>query len=275
MKFVIGLIIAFLCSNSYSQVIKVFHQFGPAATHAVVLNRFAEPLSAELKRPVVFESHNGAGGIMLMTNYQNRGDSNTFLFAGTSPYTVIPLAEKVPYNTDDLEPLALITVAPLCYTTNNIVKEKDFRKFIEENKGKFFGSLGSSTIEYLSIDNMNRKESMGMTSVNYKNYGEIQLALSRNDIQLSIVPANLCHYPVTNVPATYAASYWFGLFGKKSVDKKILDTFADAFVSTWLKNKEEYSKSVNYAPKHLRGEEFKAFIETDKKKWESFLKAVK
>ena len=101
----------------------------------------------------------------------------------------------------------------------------------------------------------------------------------RGDIQWSIVPKNLCNtntiVEIKNVPTNYDAGYWFGLFGKKSVDKKILDTFADAFVSTWLKNKEDYSKSVNYAPKHLRGEEFKAFIETDKKKWESFLKSIK
>ena len=122
---------------------------------------------------------------------------------------------------------------------------------------------------------MNRNESIDMTSVNYKSYAEIQLALSRNDIQLSIVPANLCHHPLINVPNNYNTSYWFGLFGKKSVDKKILDSFTEAFVSTWVKNKDDFSKSVNYAPKHLRGEEFKAFIETDKRKWESFIKITK
>ena len=130
MNFLIGLVIILFCNPAFSQVVRIFHQFGPSATHAVVLNRFSESLSLELKRPVVVESHNGAGGIILMNNYQLRGDKNTFLFAGTSPYTVIPMVEKVSYDINELEPLALITVAPLCYTTNSSIQERNFKKFI-------------------------------------------------------------------------------------------------------------------------------------------------
>lgn len=277
MKVLFGVIITILSlSTMAQQPVKVLHQFAGSAIFAIALNRFAEPLSAELKRPVIFEGHNGAGGVVMMNVYQNVGDSNTFLIAGTNPYTVIPLVQKVDYKTDELEPLALFALSPMCYAARNDTKETEYKKFIADNKGKFYGSLGNATIEALMLENINRTESLGQTGVNFKSYSEITTALMRGDIQWSIVPKNLCNtnniVEIKNVPTNYDAGYWFGLFGKKTVDKKILDSFANTFVDTWVKNKDLLSKTVHYPEKILRNEEFKKYIDVEKKKWETIVK---
>ena len=286
MKVLFGIIVTVLslCASA-QQPVKVLHQFAPSATFAIALNRFAEPLSAELKRPVVFEGYSGAGGAVMMNAYQNLGDNNTFLVAGTNPYTVIPLLQKVDYRTDDLEPLALFALSPMCYAARNDAKETEYKKFIAANKGKFYGSLGISTIEALLLENINRTESLGQTGINYKSYAEITTSLMRGDIQWTIVPKNLCGgndirspqsglglVEIKGVPANLDPSYWFGIFGKKSVDRKILDSFTSVFVDTWWKNKEAYSKTVHYPEKPLLNEEFKKYIEVDRKKWEAVIK---
>ena len=277
MKVLFGVIITILSLSSMAQQpVKVLHQFAGSAIFAIALNRFAEPLSNEIKRPVVFEGHNGAGGAVMMNAYQNVGDSNTFLIAGTNPYSVIPLVQKVDYKTDDLEPLALFALSPMCYAARNDTKETEYKKFIADNKGKFYGSLGSSTIEAIMLENINRTESLGQTGVNFKSYAEITTSLIRGDIQWTVLPKNLCNtnniIEIKGVPSNLDASYWFGLFGKKNVDKKILDSFANAFVDTWLKNKEVLSKTVHYPEKILRNEEFKKYIEIERKKWETIVK---
>ena len=183
--------IAALCMATLvhaQQPLKILHQFAPSATFAIALTRFAEPLSAELQRPVVFEGHSGAGGAVMMNSYQNQGDANTFLIAGTNPYVVIPMVQKVDYRTDDLEPLAMFALSPMCYIARSDVRDLEYRRWLADSRGKFYGSLGNATIEALLLDNINRTEKLQQTGINYKSYAEISLALLRNDIQWSIVP---------------------------------------------------------------------------------------
>jgi tripartite-type tricarboxylate transporter receptor subunit TctC len=233
---------------------------------------------------VLFEHYPGAGGVVAQNVYQNINDDRTFLFVGANSFTVIPLFQKVDYKTDDLEPLVLLALSPMCYAVRSDTKETDFKKFMEENKGKFYGSLsGSVSIESALINHINVVESLKQTPINYKTYPDLMPALLRGDIQWTIAPRNYCGtVPQTgpgvislkNVPAQYDAGYWFGdywfgLFAKKTMNKKTRDDFANVFADTWWKNKESLSRSAHFPDKDIRGEDFKKYINVYAKKWEA------
>lgn len=286
MKAFVGAMVMSMLGVAHSQQpIKILHQFAPSANFAIALTRFTEPLSQELKRPVIFEGHSGAGGAVMMNAYQNQGDTNTFLIAGTNPYLVIPMVQRVDYRTDDLEPLALFAMSPMCYAARGDSRELDFRKFIAQHRGGFYASLGNATIEALLLESINKTENLGQTGINYKSYAEISASLLRGDTQWSIVPRNLCTgldsraqqnsqqlVEIRNVPANLDPSYWFGLFGKRNVDRRVLDTVTNAFVTAWLRERDNLSRTVFYPDRVIRGEEFRKFIDQDRAKWANLVR---
>jgi tripartite-type tricarboxylate transporter receptor subunit TctC len=287
-RLLFGIVVCFLSlSVSAQQPYRVIHQFLPSSLLGITLNKVAEPLSAELKRLVIFEHYAGAGGVVAQNAYQNINDDRTFLFIGANSFTVIPMFQKVDYKTEDLEPLVLLALSPMCYAVKSDSKETDFKKFFEENKGKFYGSLsGGISIEGVLSNHINLVESLQQTPINYKSYPDMLPSLLRGDIQWALAPKNYCGavpqsglgvIALKNVPAQYDANYWFGdywfgLFAKKTMNKKTRDEFANTFADTWWKNKESLGKTAHFPNRDVRHEEFKKHIDVFAKKWESLVK---
>jgi len=264
---------------------KIIHQFTPSNFYGVAFNRFTEPLATALKRPVIFENQVGGNGIVAVHKYQTINDDKTFIVLNANTFTIMPLFQKVSYKPDELEPMALIGMSTMCYATKSDSKETDFLRFIAANKGKFYGTLSGISAEEILINYINKNESLGLTPISYRTYPDLTQGLLRGDIQWSIIPTRSCGMSPTdgglielkNVPDKYDIDYWFGnnwfgLFGKKNADKKIRDEFTNIFIDTWWKNKDILSKTVQYPTRDIRNEDFKRYIESYGKKWESLAK---
>ena len=253
----------------------------PSGPLSIIINKVSSILSEELKRPIVVESVVGQTGLILMNSYQQRKDTNVYIIAGTSPVVIIPTINKVDYDPTMLDPLVLITISNLCYASKKDMRENDFSKFINGVRGqqKFYGTIGTVTVESFMLDYINKKELLGMDKVDYKLPRDAVVGLLRGDIEMAIIPKSYCGNTMLkslhNVPTKYQITNWFGLFSKKLDDRKSVDLFVESFVRVLNLNKLEFEKSnpdiSNFAEKFLIRDDFQKVIDNDRKKWQSIV----
>jgi tripartite-type tricarboxylate transporter receptor subunit TctC len=265
-----------VCAND-RQPYRILHQFTPSNFYGIAFHRFTESINQAAKRPVVFEPQVGGNGLVVMTRYQNVTDDKTFVVLNANVYTIMPLLQSVSYKVDDLEPLAMIGKSTMCYAVKAANAETDFFKFLSNNPTGFYGTLSAVSAEAVLLSWINQTQSLKQTGVSYKSYPDLTQALLRGDIQWSIIPKRSCGpelglVELKNVPKKYDIDHWFGenwfgLFGKKTQDKKIRDEFTAMFMDAWWKHKEVLGQTVQYPDQDLRHEDFRKAIQNHSKKW--------
>lgn len=141
--------------------VEMFVPFGPGGSIDVGARVFVEPLSRELKVPVVIRNFAGGAGLMGSTAFFNtKPDGYTIL--ATSPGGIIPtvqLSKNPAFDPrKDFLPLGYIGVSPIAMSVmkNSPFKTfDDFVQFARKNPGKLIGgvsSLGGEThIMFMSI----------------------------------------------------------------------------------------------------------------------------
>jgi hypothetical protein len=289
MRILTGIFIAICAINSWAQnqrPYKIVLPFAPSNNYGIAFNRVAEPLTTAAKASVIFDYQVGANGLVAMHKFQALNDDRAFLVTNASVFTLMPMSQKVDYKPEDLEPLAIIGTSPMCYATRSDVRDADFNRFVMATRGGFYGILSNTSIEAALLRHISKSESLAQTPVAYKFYPDVVAALLRGDIQWAIAPKIHCGrvpdsgpgiVELRNVPAKYDMDYWFGdywwgIFSKKTMDRRTREEFVDTFIDVWWQNKEAVSKTVTMPRKDLRHAEFKQFINGYGKKWEPLVK---
>ncbi len=90
--------------------VKFVIPLGPGAGVDITARLFADKLSAKWGQPVVVENRPGGDAIVAITTVIGAHDDHVLLFAPTSTFTAHPyLHDKLPYNINDLVPIARVT----------------------------------------------------------------------------------------------------------------------------------------------------------------------
>ena len=90
--------------------VKFVIPLGPGAGADIVARLFGERLSTKWGQPVVVENRPGGDAFVAITTVINAHDDHVLLFSPASAYTAHPyLHDKLPYNIDDLVPIARVT----------------------------------------------------------------------------------------------------------------------------------------------------------------------
>ena len=122
---------------------------GPGSGVDITTRLLADRLAAKWGKPVVVENRPGGDAIVAINAFVSANDDHTFLMAPTSTFTAHPLLhKKLPYNPDDLVPVAratntLIAIGvPASLGINTLA---DFVKLAKEKPGtlNYAGTTGA------------------------------------------------------------------------------------------------------------------------------------
>jgi tripartite-type tricarboxylate transporter receptor subunit TctC len=275
MNRILAIVLMCITNLATAETYKLIHNSPLNGAWAIALSRVKEPMSQSLRRPLIIESYVGGQGTLAVAKYQSLDDPRAFIVLGPTVHTVLPKVQKVDYTVDNLEPLLLLAITPWCYAARNDAKNLDFKKFLADTKGGFYGAQLNFSLENLLMAHVNRSENLSQTMVTYKSHPDLARAILQGDIQWAILPRWLCSQrnnagptivSLESVPDKYDLDYWFslsyfGLFAKKNTDARIKSEFVDAFIDAWWKNQEYVNRNFVFPNRVVRGEEFQKHVD--------------
>lgn len=152
--------------------------------------RLAEKLGKVLKQNVVVENIAGAAGSSApVTVSGGNPDGHTILFTSHPVFAVNPiLYDKLPFNPDDFQPVALVSQAPHVLLANLSLPATRLPDLIALARSKpraiNYGSGGQGTSLHLSGELLNHLHKIELVHVPYRGAAPAIVALVANEIQL-------------------------------------------------------------------------------------------
>jgi tripartite-type tricarboxylate transporter receptor subunit TctC len=176
--------------------VRIIVPFGPGSTPDIIARILADGLQAHLHQPFVTENRPGASG-----------NTGTDAVAKAEPdgYTiglsiVGPLAlnrllfKTLPY--DPARDLALVTIVatmPSVLVVSNDLGAKNFADFaalLKRDRDRLnFGSIGYGSLSHLAMTAIAMKSDAHPEHIAYAGSPTVVTALTRNDVQMSVLPA--------------------------------------------------------------------------------------
>jgi len=180
-----------------NQSIKFLVQAAAGGLPDTVARIVARRLQEQLGQSVVVENRPGAnGGVAAATLTTAPADGYTFMVTDGSVVSINPVIySKLPYNPEDLVPVALLARAPLFLAAHPRVPVRTMPEFIayaKANPGKLnYGSSGVGSTHHLSMEAIKAALKLQMTHVPFKGTGESVPALlgGHVDVAFSAYPS--------------------------------------------------------------------------------------
>lgn len=265
-------------------------------------------MSVKMGQPVVVENRAGAAAIVGMTALSNApADGYTFGLTFAGAMSINPsLYKGLPYDTTkDYDPITTIAVSPLVIGVNPSLGPKSFQELVamaKSNPGKLtFGSAGTGSTQHLSVELLKVTTGVDMMHVPYKGSpaalsdlvgGTISL-MSDNAITMLPMfqagrlvplavgtPKRIGSLP--DVPTVAEAGYpgfeavgWYGLVAPAGTDKAVVDR-VNAIVREAM-TKPDFVAALQkqgMEPRASSPAEFRAYIQREKEKWATVIKAA-
>jgi tripartite-type tricarboxylate transporter receptor subunit TctC len=152
--------------------------------------RLAERLNKILKQNIVVENIAGAAGSSAaVTVAGGNPDGHTILFTSHPVFAVNPvLYEKLPFNPNDFQPVALVSQASHVLLATPSLPAKNVAELIVLARAKpraiNFGSGGPGTSLHLAGELLNYQNKIELTHIPYRGAAPAVVALIANEIQL-------------------------------------------------------------------------------------------
>ena len=180
-----------------NQSIKFLVQAAAGGLPDTVARIVARRLQEQLGQSVVVENRPGAnGGVAAVALTTAPADGYTFMVTDGSVVSINPVIySKLPYNPEDLVPVALLARAPLFLAAHPQVPVRTMPEFIayaKANPGKLnYGSSGVGSTHHLSMEAIKAALKLQMTHVPFKGTGESVPALlgGHVDVAFSAYPS--------------------------------------------------------------------------------------
>jgi tripartite-type tricarboxylate transporter receptor subunit TctC len=158
--------------------IKLVVPYTPGGITDELARSVGEPLSAELRVPVVYDYKPGGSGIV-GANFvaKSRPDGNTLVIVSNS-FATSTLTSRVPYNAaDDFEPVSLLTMTPAVVVVQKDLPVENFNdliKFAKENPRKVnYATSGIGSLTHLTMEKAQQQGNFKVTHIPYKGQSEI------------------------------------------------------------------------------------------------------
>jgi tripartite-type tricarboxylate transporter receptor subunit TctC len=144
---------------------------GPGSGADITARMIADRLMVRWGQPVIVENKPGGDAILAITTVLNAQDDHVLLYSPTSSFTAHPLLhDKVPYNVNDLEPIARATTTLIGLgvpASLGVSKVKDFVAKVRAAPGKlnYASATGANDLMFASFLKI---EKLDMSKVPYR-----------------------------------------------------------------------------------------------------------
>jgi tripartite-type tricarboxylate transporter receptor subunit TctC len=170
-----------------SRAVKFIIPFGPGAGADIGARLIQEKLSQRWGKPVVIENRPGADSIVAIQAVLSANDDHTFLFGPAGNFTVHPyLYQKLPYNPDDLIPIARYSATILSVgvpASRNIANLADFVKRAKAEPGKLNSAAVPGITEF-AFDYFAKTAGIEFAKVPYRDIVQAVNDLSEDRLQV-------------------------------------------------------------------------------------------
>ena len=123
------------------RTVKLIVPLGPASGADVTARLLADRLSKQWGRAVVVENRPGADGIVGLSAFLGGADDHVLLFTPTGTFTAHPfLHEQLPYNPNELAPIARVTNTLVAITVPTSLKVNSLAElmtFVRSQPGRY------------------------------------------------------------------------------------------------------------------------------------------
>ncbi len=278
-----------------SRPISLIITWPPGSTTDMTGRKLAELTSKILNISVVPENRAGGTGV-IGTNDVAKANPDGYTLTNTTSDAILvaPNYQKVPYNpNEDFSPILLHTEVQTPFCVLPDARWKSFKEFIEEarkNPGKLkyasTGAKGGAQVVIQQVADIEKVKlnhvpttggsetvalflgghvDAAMGVIMGANIGAKKargLAIATGDKRMDVAP---------DVPTLLELGYkvefpmqWFGVFGPKGIDPRILKKLQDAFKKAWDDPSfHQLLKNVALTPHYMGPEELRQLIRTD------------
>jgi tripartite-type tricarboxylate transporter receptor subunit TctC len=162
--------------NFPSRAVRILVPYSVGGTSDNASRLVSEPLTKQLKQPVIVENRGGAGGLVGTEAFVKLPpDGYTMLLTGAGPLAIIPPTKQVGYSASDFVPLGLIWRSPQLLAVNQklgFTAMRDLVAHAKANPGKLsFGSAGVGALTHLSIELLKRHAGIEVIHVPHRSTG--------------------------------------------------------------------------------------------------------
>jgi tripartite-type tricarboxylate transporter receptor subunit TctC len=176
--------------------VRIIVPFAPGSTPDIVGRILADGLQARLHQPCVVENRPGASG--------NTGtdavakaepDGYTIGLSIVGPLALNKLLFKaLPYDpAKDLAPITVVATQPSVLVVSDQLGAKSFADFaalLKRDSSKLnYGSIGYGSLSHLAMASIAMKSDAHPEHIAYAGSPNVVTALTRNDVQMSVLPA--------------------------------------------------------------------------------------
>jgi tripartite-type tricarboxylate transporter receptor subunit TctC len=292
-----------------SQPITMVMGFPAGSGVDVIARLLQDPIEKALGAKIVNDYRTGAGGnIASELVARAKPDGYTVLLGTAATHGVnAALYKKLPFDVEaDFTPIApLVDVSNVLTINPAVIDVKTTQEFIalvKANPGKYnFASTGNGTGTHLAFAEFNQKAGLDMVHVPYKGgpeamqsvlggttcciFNQVQTVLTQwraGKVRLLGVTTKERVSAVKEIPTIsesgvpgYESYIWFGLFGPKGLDPKIVARL-NAAVKTALETPATRQRLIELgnAPRYETVEQFRATVKADRARWAAVVKAA-
>lgn len=290
-----------------SKVVRIVVPFPPGGSTDLIARKLSDKLSVAWKQPVVVENRAGAGGTVGADFVsKSEPDGHTLLIGVTGSNGIAgALYPNLPYDTvKGFTPITAVVSAPLLIVKNPKLPAKSLQELIAAARAKpasiTYGSPGNGTSMHLTGEMFKLATKASLLHIPYRGSGGALTDLMGGQIDMmfgdvlvvmpqvqsgKLVPLAVTskerHPLFPDVPTVAESGYpgfealsWQGLFAPPGTRAEIVEKInKDVNVALTSPDIQEYFVSRGFKLGGSSATDYKAFIESETKKWATIVKA--
>ena len=298
------LLLAAAVCDAQPRVTRVLVPFAPGGASDVYTRIATQKIGEQTGKVFVVENRTGAGGrIAWEAGAKSPPDGATVVLIDAT-YPMLPgLFEKLPWDTSDLVPAALIAQTPFVVVASPGSKLKTLGALIGEARaqpGKLnYGSAGVGSVTHVVAALFLRNARIDVTHIPYKGMSDAAAALQGGQVDLMIAASptalgairggratplavsSAARSPVLpEVPTAkesgvdYVVSNWFGFAVPKGTPKAAVDALRDDVVRAMAApDVREKLAAQGAEPSAFTPGEFAAFLKDETRRWTELIRS--
>jgi tripartite-type tricarboxylate transporter receptor subunit TctC len=176
--------------------VRIIVPFAPGSTPDSIGRILADRMQTKLGQSFVVENKPGASGNTGTDAVaKSEPDGYTIGLSIVGPLALNKLLFKaLPYDpAKDLAPITIVTTQPSVLVVSNDLRVNDFASFAallkKESSKLNYGSIGYGSLSHLSMAAVAMKSDAHPEHIAYTGSPNVVTALTRNDVQMSVLPA--------------------------------------------------------------------------------------
>ncbi len=288
-----------------NRTVTVVVPYAPGGFTDTLARMAAKHLSEKYRQPFVIENRLGAGGAIAAGYVANAApDGYTVLFGSATQLGVSPLIQKVNYEADAFEPVAVFGTIPFLLGIKASLPAKNVPEFVayaKANPGKLnYASAGSGASSHLVAAGFAARAGIDVVHVPFKGSAQVTGALVQGTVEMawggvSEVAAQMTNENIRviaisadrrlsnfpDIPSIsefypgFSLETWNGFLAPRGTPREIVDKIAQGTIeAAKLPDVAKRLTDLGIDPKTTTPDEMAAIIKNDKVSYLEVLKAA-